>query len=187
MNRPESLHMADAAIAAVSRHGAASEVVALQGVYSVACRNAAGELLWTDTARNTVMTLGKNDALDKYLAGSAYTAAFYLMLVGATGYTTGPDAGDTMASHGGWVEDQNYSQGTRPAPSFGTASGGSKATTLAATFTMNASTTIKGVALTTISTKGGTTGILFSAGTFSGGDKVLSSGDTLSVNYTLNA
>ena len=49
---------------------------------------------------------------------------------------------------------------------------------------MNASETIKGCFLITNSTKGGTTGIIYSAGLFSGGDKPVQSGDTLSVSYS---
>ena len=89
-----------------------------------------------------------------------------------------------MASHAGWAEDQNYSQGARPTASFAAAASGSKALSSAAVFTMNAGTTIKGCFLTSISTKGGTTGTLYSAGLFTGGDKVMQSGDTLNVSYT---
>lgn len=140
------------------------------------------QVKWVEEIHNLVTTVGKNDALDKYFAGSAYTAAWYLMLISATGYTTGPAAGDTMASHGGWAEDQNYSEGTRPAPSWNAASGGSKATT-ATSFSINATTTIKGSGMTTDNTKGGTTGILYSAGLFSGGDKAVSNGDTLNATW----
>jgi hypothetical protein len=161
-----------------------SEAAEAHGHYTVECRDAQGNLKWTDEIENLVTTAGKNDALDKYLAGSAYTAAWYIGLISATSYTTGAAVGDTMASHGGWVEDTQYSQANRPTAAFSTASAGSKALTGALTFTMNASTTIKGCFLASNSTKGGTTGILYSAGTFTGGDKVLQSGDTLQVNYT---
>lgn len=41
---------------------------------------------WRDGFRNLVVTGGKNDNLDKYFAGSGYTAAWYLLLIGTTGY-----------------------------------------------------------------------------------------------------
>lgn len=140
-----------------------------------------------DIAPNLVPTVGKNEILDKSLAGSAYTAAWYLGLIGATGYTTGAAAGDTMASHGGWAEDQTYSNGARITTAWAAASGGSKALSAAAQFNINGSVTEKGCFLSTNSTKGGTTGILGSAGLFTGGDKALGNGDTLSVSYTMSA
>lgn len=138
---------------------------------------------WHDAAPNLVCTGGKNDALDKYLAGSAYTAAWYLGLISSTSYT-GVAAGDTMASHAGWTESTAYSQANRVAPSFAAASGGSKATSAAASFSINAAATIKGPFLSSNNTKSGTTGILYSAGLFSSGDRTLANGDTLNVTYT---
>lgn len=142
------------------------------------------EVKWTDTIKNLVATAGKNDALDKYLAGSGYTAAWYIGLIGAASYTTGPAAGDTSASHGGWVEAQGYSQASRPTTAWSAASGGSKSLSSALTFSINADATIKGCFLISNATKGGTTGILYSAGLFTGGDKVTQNGDTLNVSYT---
>lgn len=134
---------------------------------------------------NLVTTVGKNALLDNHLAGSAYTAAWYMLLIGITSYT-GVAAGDTMASHAGWTESTVYSNATRPSVSWNAASGGSKASTTT-TFNINASDTIKGVGLTTVSTKGGTTGTLYSAGLFSGGDQAVSNGGTLNVTYTASA
>lgn len=142
------------------------------------------EVKWEDDIQNLVTTVGKNFALDTIMAGSAYTAAWYLGLISSTSYTTGPAAGDTMASHGGWAEDQNYSQGARPTTAWSAASGGSKSLSSSLSFSMNASTTIKGAFLVSNATKGGTTGTLYSAGLFTGGDKTVASGDTLSVSYT---
>lgn len=176
------------ALASVGKAVAAEEQVMPHGTYTVECVGPDGKVKWADTIDNLVTTVGKNDLLDKYLAGSGYTATFFLGLIGSASYTTGPAAGDTAASHGGWAENTAYSEGTRPAPSFAAASGGSKATSAAVAFSINAdSQTIKGCFLITNSTKGGTTGILYSAGTFTGGDKAVGSGDTLNVTYTASA
>jgi len=123
--------------------------------------------------------------LDKHLAGSAYTAAWYVGLISSTSYTTGAAVTDTAASHGGWIEDVEYSQAARPTAAWSAAAAGSKALSSAAVFSINGDgTTIKGCGLWSLSTKSGTTGILFSAGLFTGGDKVLANGDTLNVSYT---
>lgn len=153
------------------------------GFYTVECYGTDGKLKWSDTIKNLVTTVGKNDALDKYLAGATYTAAWYLGLISSAGYT-GVAAGDTSASHAGWTESAAYSQAARPTVGFSAASGGSKSTSAALVFSINAAATIKGSFLISNSTKSGTTGILYSAGLFTGGDKVVDNGDTLNVSYT---
>jgi len=143
------------------------------------------EVKWTEAFDNLVTTAGKNDMLDKYLAGSSYTAAWYIGLIGSTSYTTGAAVTDTMASHGGWAEDVEYSQAARPTTAWSAAAAGSKALSAACVFSINGDgTTIKGCFLNSVATKSGTTGTLFSAGLFTGGDKVLANGDTLNVSYT---
>ena len=143
------------------------------------------EVKWTEAFDNLVTTAGKNDMLDKYLAGSSYTAAWYIGLISSTSYTTGAAVTDTMASHGGWAEDVEYSQAARPTTAWSAAAAGSKALSAACVFSINGDgTTIKGCFLNSVATKSGTTGTLFSAGLFTGGDKVLANGDTLNVSYT---
>jgi hypothetical protein len=156
------------------------------GVYVLECLDSQGNLKWTDRVENLVTTQGKNDALDNYLSGVAYTAAFSIGLIGAASYTTGVAVGDTAASHAGWVEDVNYSQANRPAAAFSAAAAGSKTTSAPSVFTINATTTLKGCILISNNIKGGTTGVLYSAGLFSGGDRSMINGDTLNVSYTAN-
>lgn len=134
---------------------------------------------------NLVTTVGHNFDLDTLLGGSGYTAAWYIGLIGTTSYTTGPAAGDTSASHGGWAEFTGYSEGARQTPSFGAAAAGVKATSAPVEFSITSAQTVKGAFLISNSTKGGSTGTLFSAGLFSNGDKAVDNGDTLRVSYQL--
>jgi hypothetical protein len=147
------------------------------------------ERKWHDGFRNTVTDGGANDLLDKYFSGSTYTAAWYVGLISSTSYTA-IAAGDTMASHAGWTEaatnQPTYSQANRPQLAFNSASSRSKATSSAAAFSITGTGTAKGAFITTNNTKAGTTGILYSAGLFSGGDRAVINGDTINVSATLS-
>lgn len=180
----------DVAASSLIAGGSAADSASAKGVYRVQCHDAQGNLKWEADAPNLVVNVGLQDMNSKYFTGSSYTAAWYLGLYGS-GATNSPAAGDTMASHAGWTEVTAYSQATRPACTFGTptTANPSVATNSAspATFSINGTTTVGGAFLVSNSTKGGTTGILYSAADFSApGDRSVVSGDTLSVTYTLS-
>lgn len=184
----EKLSAVAFAAALVSGVASMSEQCHAEGVYTATCYDADGNVKWSDTFENTVTIAGKNDALDKYFAGSAYTAAFYLGLISSVSYST-IVAADTMASHAGWTEAgatnaPAYSQGARPTTAWSSASAGAKALSASLTFSITSTGTLKGAFLTTVSTKDGTTGVLYSAGLFTGGDKAVGSGDSVSVSYS---
>ena len=171
------------------------ESVGAGGVYTVVCHDAGGNLKWTDSFHNLVVSQGLQDMNTKYFTGAAYTAAWYLGLVTGPGSGTTFAAADTLASHAGWTENTAYI-GTRKAATFGTATTASPSVInnavatggTPAVFTMNANAqTIAGAFLCSVTS--GTSGVLFSAGDFTGGDKTVDSGDTLTVTYTftLNA
>lgn len=139
---------------------------------------------WAETHLNLVTTAGKNDLLTNQFKGSSYTAAWYLGLIDNASFSA-IAAGDTASSHAGWIESTAYSNSTRVALSFGTASAGSLAAS-AASFNINGSATINGAFAITNSTKGGTTGVLYSAGSF-GSTRTVANGDTLNVTLTVTA
>lgn len=191
----ETKKLAAQASAGADFGAGAHESIGLHGVYTVECFDKDGNLLWSDTADNVVTTVGKNLDLDTLLAGSAFTTVGPFMgLISSTSYT-GVAAGDTMASHSGWLEAGNANAPTytapRKTPAFSAASGGSKATSSASSFAITGSGTVKGCFLVTgtgaLSTIDNTAGTLLSAGLFTGGDKIVSNGDTVNVSYTLSA
>ncbi len=159
------------------------------GFFVVECFDKDGNLKWKEENHNLVVNVGLQDMNAKYFTGSSYTAAWYIGLYGA-GASNTPAASDTMSSHAGWTEVTDYSQSTRPACTFGTptTSDPSVATNTAspASFTINGTTTVGGAFLTSNNTKGGTSGTLFSASDFTGGDRSVVSGDTLTVTYTFS-
>lgn len=176
------------AVAVVSNKGSEAAVRA-GGVFVVECFDKDGNLKWREENHNLVVNVGLQDMNAKYFTGSSYTAAWYLGLYGS-GSTNNPAASDTMSSHAGWTEVTAYSQSTRPACTFGvpTTADPSVATNSAspASYSINGTTTVGGAFLTSNNTKGGTTGTLFSAGDFTGGDRSVVSGDTLTVTYTFS-
>jgi len=160
------------------------------GVFRVECRDADGNLKWTSETPNLVVNVGLQDMNTKYFSGSAYTATWFIGLYGAAA-SNNPAAGDTAATHGGWTEVTAYSQATRPACTFGTATTADPSvisnSASAATFSINGTTTVGGAFLISNNTKGGTTGTLFSAADFAApGDRAVVSGDTLTVTYTFS-
>lgn len=164
-----------------------SEGVKGGGVFTVTCFDKDGNLKWEAKSHNLVVNVGLQDMNDKYFSGSSYTAAWYIGLYGAADSNT-PAASDTMSSHAGWTEVTAYSESTRQACSFGSATAADPSvisnSASVAVFSINGTTTVGGAFLTSDSTKSGTSGILFSAADFaSPGDRSVVSGDTLNVTY----
>jgi hypothetical protein len=177
----------DAVAANVQKGKNVAEGLRGGGVFTVVCYDKDGNHKWTTKSPNLVVNVGLQDMNDKYFAGSAYTATWFLGLYGAAA-TNDPAAGDTAASHAGWTEVTDYSQATRPACTFGAATTADPSVIdnsgSVAIFSINGTTTVGGAFLISNSTKGGTTGVLFSAADFqSPGDRAVVSGDTLNVTY----
>lgn len=163
-------------------------LVKLGGVFKVECFGPDGQKKWEDEFHNLVVNEGLQDLNTKYFKGSTYTAAWYLGLVTGPGSGTTYNAGDTLVSHAGWTEDTNYS-GSRKAVTFGTATTADPSVIdnsgSPAVFNINNTTTVAGAFLASVAS--GTSGVLFSEGDFTGGDKIVASGDTLNVTYTFSA
>ena len=180
----------DIVSAGVSAGTAAGSKASAGGVFTVQCHDKDGNLKWEAQKHNLVVNVGLQDMNAKYFLGSSYTATWYLGLYGAAA-SNDPAATDTMSSHAGWTEVTGYSQSTRPACSFGSATAADPSVITnsgsPATYSINATATVGGAFLTSDNTKGGTSGILFSAADFgSPGDRSVVSGDTLTVTYTFS-
>ena len=180
---------ADAMLGSLAR---TAEGALIMGMYHATHRNAAGEILSEEDFPNLVTDVGAKLLLDTILAGSAFTAATYMGLKG----TGSAVVGDTQASHAGWLEVGTANAPAYTAPrktlawSAATGSGaGSRTKASSGTFTYSFTSggTVDGAFLNINGTSAidNTTGTLFSAGTFSGGSKVVAILDTLTVTYSL--
>lgn len=183
----EKANSVDAVAAQVIRGGGVGNEVTAGGVFLVECFDKDGNLKWQAEKHNLVVNVGLKDMNDKYFLGAVYSAGWFLGLYGE-GSTNNPAAADTAASHTGWTELTGYTQATRPAAVFVAATEASPSViTNAASpaqFSINATALVGGAFLISDSTKGGTTGILFSAADFQApGDRAVTSGDILNVTY----
>ncbi|NBR62045.1 MAG: hypothetical protein EBT86_10495 [Actinobacteria bacterium] len=180
----------DVVSASVVKRPSESEGMKAGGVFTVVCHDAQGNFKWEDTFHNLVTNQGAAYMNQTFFTGSGYTASGNLFV----GLITGPGSGNTYAagdvinSHAGWTENTAYS-GSRKALVMGTATTAdpsvinNSSSTAVFTMTSNAQV-IAGAFVTTVNT-GGTSpsNKLFSEGNFTGGDKIVDSGDTLTVTY----
>ena len=161
-----------------------------KGVYKVQCIGANGQIKWEEEMSNITTNVGRQNMNAVYFSSSSATATWYLGLVdGASAPTYA--VGDTAATHAGWTENTGYSNATRVTCTFGTATTANPSvitnSSSPAAFSMNATSTIAGAFLISNSTKGGSTGTLFSEASFSSpGNRSVVSGDTLNVTYTFS-
>ena len=124
--------------------------VAMETRYEAVCRDAAGRIKWTATAKNLVVTAGLNKLIDACFKTGLASPAWYLGLKS----TGTPNGGRRLASHATWTELTAYDEATRPAFTAGTVSAGSVSNSASkARFTASGSMTVLGLFLTDINTK----------------------------------
>ena len=197
MTTTERANGSDQHDASVVRGSEQHDSLNAEGVYVAECFGPDGKLKWRDTIENTVMTEGKNLAFDTFLAGSAYTVTGpYMGLISAVSYSaiSAADVGTQINGTNGWKEAGGTNTpgytGNRKTCAWSAASAGAKALSTALSFAISSGTNVvvKGCFILfgsgALSTKDNANGVLWSAGLFSGGDKTVSSGDTLNVSYT---
>ena len=181
----------DSVSASLTANKGSTERVGAGGVFTVTCVGADGVEKWSDTFHNLVVNEGLQDMNSKYFQGAGYTAGWYLGLVEGPGSGTTYAAGNTLASHAGWTElvPGTAYTGNRKAVTFGTATTADPSvitnSASPSSFAMLVNSTVVAGALL-CSVASGTSGVLFSAGDFTGGDKTVDNGDTLNVTYTFS-
>ncbi len=168
------------------------EKTSAQGTYQLTCIQPDGAVRWATENHNLVVNEGLQSMSQVYFNAGTQVTTWYLGLYGAAA-SNNPAASDTMESHAGWTEFTGYSQAARPQAMFATATLANPSvitnSASVAVFSVNAAgpVVVGGAFLCSNSTKGGTTGVLYSAGDFAApGDRTVYSGDTLQLTYTHN-
>ena len=142
-----------------------------------------GRLITEVPGKNQITTVGKNHILDVTFGNSSPVTQVATWYIGLINNTPTPTllTSDTLASHSGWSETTAYS-GTRKAWDDANASSGSKGVNAVSTFTMNATVTVYGIFICSVTS--GTSGTLWSAGAFASPISLVNA-DDLKVTYTL--
>lgn len=181
----------DVLIAQMAAKTALGEIGRLHGRYTAEFREADGTLIRRDEFDNLMTTVGVNLMLDSFLAGAAYTVVGPFMgLISSTSFSAVASA-DTMASHAGWLESGGANaptmSSTRLTCAWSAASARAKSLSANLTFTFTGSGTVQGAFLVTgsgaVATVASTAGTLFSAGTLTTPQPVIS-GNTLALGWT---
>lgn len=160
----------------------------VRGKYELVYLDKLGAVKWKRNIDNVVCTLGKNFALNTFLAGVGYTVTGpYMGLITGTGFT-GVSVDDTMAVHPGWLEAGSV--GARQVCSWSPAVVGSISLAPVPLFTITGSDAIQGAFIGygpgMLNTVFDINGVLWSAGVFLGGAQPVSPGGQLYVAYTAN-
>lgn len=142
-----------------------------------------GNLKWSERFANGATTAGLNDLLTVGFNSGTQKTSWFMGLISNASFSA-LAAGDTLASHAGWLELTDYTSATRPQWTPGTAASGSIVNTTTVDFTINATVSINGAFLASNSTKGGTTGILYATGSFLNPQSLVNT-DVLKVTYTI--
>jgi len=131
---------------------------------------------------NDIMLAQIDDLLGVYFRNGSPASAWSVGLIG--GDTVAITTADSMSSHAGWTEDENYTQANRPAWSPNAPASQIIENSSSVVFTLNTDTTIRGLFLTSDNTKGGITGDLWSAAALTL-PEVASNGQTVRAFYEL--
>jgi Rad3-related DNA helicase len=149
-----------------------------RGTFDYKILDVDGTVLETGFVRNGVTTVGLTSLLEAWDDTTRYVG-----LIDSTSFEEVATS-DTMSSHAGWVELTDYSEAVRQTLTLSAPASAAVQTSANCVFTMNATVTVKGMFINTVSTKGGTTGTLWCTAIFDTA-RAFISGQVLQVSYTL--
>lgn len=151
------------------------------GVFELRAYNAAGQLIWSEDARNALADEGETAFLDTYLRGAAAPAGFYVRLFNDTPIET-----DTLTTLTGEPTGSGYAaiaveRSNTGWPTLALDTGDYLATSKEVTFTASGGS-IGPVTYAVLSTSSDNTGKLISYAALSQ-SRTLASGDSLKITY----
>lgn len=143
-----------------------------------------GRIISVHGGFNGVTIVGKNHLLDVAFGNSTPVTQVNPWYIGLINQSPTPtlSENDTLASHSGWAEFTSYS-GSRKAWDDANASNKVKGTTTLAEFAITADASINGILIASVAS--GTSGILWSTGSFTSGAVSVLNGDTFRVAYAI--
>lgn len=154
-----------------------------RGVWKFQVHNPDGTLVREWECPNGATTVFLNHMAATELTAGTPVTTWYVGLID-NGSFSALSAADTSASHAGWLETTSYSESVRQTWTGVTTGATSTNTASKAVFTANTTVTVNGAFLISVSTKGGSTGVLAVTGSF-GAPQALVNGQTLTVTLAV--
>lgn len=155
-----------------------------RGKYHVTITRPGVGVIYDEDVPNGITDEGLNHILGVEFHGDTQITTWYIGIVDNASFSAFA-AADVMNSHAGWIEVTAYSESVRQTWPTDASSARSISNAVAATFSINAGKTLKGIFVTSDSTKSGTTGKLWSTAAFASTVAVIS-GDSVKVTYTVS-
>jgi hypothetical protein len=138
-------------------------MISLQGTYGYYLCDPLGYRLTRDIyVTNGLTKLAIEDMFATQFRNGTQKAEWYFGLIDSDDFSAVDDEQDSMSSHAGWIEVEDYDESARPAWGPDAPASQTIANSLKATFTIDLAKDIRGFFLASDSTKGGTDGILWS-------------------------
>jgi hypothetical protein len=157
----------------------------LKGKFQLSHFDVEGNLRGVYDFPNGIVDEGLDHILNTQFHGTSPITTWYIGLVDNSTFSAFADA-DTLSSHAGWSEFEDYSEGNRVTWQEDAASSRSITNTTTADYTINATGNAKGIFVSSNNVKDtGNTGTLWSTAAFSSVVAV-ANGDTLKVTYTVS-
>jgi hypothetical protein len=157
---------------------------AVKGMFKVLHLDKEGNLKNEFDVPNGITDVGLNHILDTEFDGGTPITTWYIGIIDNVSFTA-LAAADTMASHAGWIANEDYTEATHPEWTAGTAAARSITNAVTVDFSINATVTLKGIFITSQSAKATATGTLWSTAAFASNVAAVN-GDTLKITYTVS-